>query len=196
MTLRMNNEKRKKWGLLAKKFSGTGDKLGKGIDKKILETVVALNALGINTDQSCEGHLKWGTCSPWVDIKATNTEKLEAETLKSWEDADMAAKSGICRETTDKLFGQYHQMRIKLKTRNLSTPIKLWPHLLEFYKRRNPEFGTRLTLSFYGNCVGRLQSQGAEFQETLPIKRRKENLLKFQKEMKEFTDYLKEKYFK
>jgi len=108
----------------------------------------------------------------------------------------MAAKSGIGRETTDKLFGQYHQMRIKLKTRNLSTPIKLWPHLLEFYKRRNPEFGTRLTLSFYGNGVGRLQSQGAEFQETLPIKRRKENLLKFQKEMKEFTDYLKEKYFK
>jgi len=56
----MNNEKRKKWGLLAKKFSSTGDKLGKGIDKKILETVMALNALGINTDQSCEGHLKWG----------------------------------------------------------------------------------------------------------------------------------------
>ncbi len=191
----MGYDKHKKWEALTKKFSKIGDKLGNGIDKGIIDTVIVLNALGINTDQSCEGHVKWGTCSPWVDIRATNTKRLEDETWKCWEEADNAVKAGLPREITDKLFNQYHQMRIKLKTKNLSVAKKLWPYLMEFYNSRNPEFGTRLVVSFYGNGIGRLESQGACFQEILPLKIRKVNLLKCQNEMEEFSGYLKRKFF-
>src|SRR5260370_29918875 len=57
-----------RWDELAKKFSRTTDRLGMPIDAGIFETVVVLNALGIHTMASCEGHLDHGLPCPWVDI--------------------------------------------------------------------------------------------------------------------------------
>src|SRR5690606_16622376 len=48
------------------------DAIGKPIDKGIFETVVYLNALGIPTTQSCEGHADSGRPWPWVRIGADN----------------------------------------------------------------------------------------------------------------------------
>lgn len=44
------------------------DKLGTSVDSGIFETVVALNLLGFQTLQSCEGHLDHGCSYPWVMI--------------------------------------------------------------------------------------------------------------------------------
>jgi len=178
-----------------KKYSEFGDKLGKGIDKGILETVVVLNALGINTDQSCEGHLKWGTCAPWVDIKAPNTQKLEDELQKYWDEAESLSNRGKSHDVTDKLFSKFHKLRVKLKSTNMAPAQKLLDFLSEFYGDRNSEYKTRLMLSFTPKGLGRLESQGAAFQEVLPIGQRKRNLLVYEKEMHEFTEFLKKKIF-
>ncbi len=182
------------WDRYLKKFTGTGDKLGKGMDPGILETVVALNVLGINTRQSCEGHLKWGVCAPWVDMEAKNTHRLEDEVKKSWEEADLAMKAGKASVLTDKLWTRHHQLRVKLKAKNMMLSKKLWLYLEEFYSNRQVEYGVRLTISFFGDGIGRLQSAGAEFQETLTLKQRQINLVKYRSEMKDFTVFLKQKF--
>ena len=53
----MENKKKSEWDRLSKELSSTTDKLGKPIDKGIIETVIALNALGFKTKMSCEGHI-------------------------------------------------------------------------------------------------------------------------------------------
>ena len=44
------------------------DKLGTPLDPGIKETVIALNLLGLQTVQSCEGHLDHGCPYPWVTV--------------------------------------------------------------------------------------------------------------------------------
>lgn len=57
------------WDELTEIFSHVTDRIGRSIDKGIFDTVVALNALGIATSASCEGHLDHGLPYPWVDVK-------------------------------------------------------------------------------------------------------------------------------
>ena len=52
------------------------DKLGKRLDSKIKDLVIGLRMLGIETLQSCEGHLDWGNPYPWVMILSTNKNKV------------------------------------------------------------------------------------------------------------------------
>jgi hypothetical protein len=56
------------WNLVAEKLSKITGNLGMPIDKGIFDTVVALNVLGIQTAQSCEGHTDHGLCYPWISI--------------------------------------------------------------------------------------------------------------------------------
>ena len=72
MAKKINTAKQKAWQRAEARVLKFTDKLGKGVDKGIRETVVGLNALGINTSASCEGHLNWGTGAPYVDIEAKN----------------------------------------------------------------------------------------------------------------------------
>lgn len=44
------------------------DRLGMPVDAGIFETVVVLNLLGLQTFQSCEGHLDHGCAYPWVTL--------------------------------------------------------------------------------------------------------------------------------
>ncbi len=65
------------WTETSEKFSRVTDRLGKHIDKGIFDTVVALNILGFDTEQSCEGHLDHGLAYPWIDIRHTVEEHYE-----------------------------------------------------------------------------------------------------------------------
>lgn len=57
------------------KIEMESDVLGYPIEAGIKEIVVALNAVGLNTTGSCEGHTDWGRIAPWVDIDAPNEPK-------------------------------------------------------------------------------------------------------------------------
>lgn len=52
------------------------DALGKPIEKGIRELVIGLKRWGIETEQSCEGHYRWGTPYPWVTIPFKEARKL------------------------------------------------------------------------------------------------------------------------
>lgn len=57
------------WTTTAERFLHVTDRLGKKIDTGIFETVVALNVLGVETLQSCEGHIGWGVPYPWINVQ-------------------------------------------------------------------------------------------------------------------------------
>jgi hypothetical protein len=47
------------------------------IEAGIMPIVAAMNAWGIETSQSCEGHLDWGAPAPWVMFKRANAGKMQ-----------------------------------------------------------------------------------------------------------------------
>jgi len=68
-------EKEEKLKNIGKQIDKTNDGLGLEIDIGIKKTIVILNAIGISTTGSCEGHLDWGLPWPWIDIASPNEPK-------------------------------------------------------------------------------------------------------------------------
>jgi len=64
-------EKEKRWKEIERKFESDED-----VDEKILPVVVALNAMGIETIHSCQGHLTDFKPSPHVDLLTSKSNLL------------------------------------------------------------------------------------------------------------------------
>lgn len=182
---------------LREKYSKVTDRLKKPVDEGILETVVLLNALNINTTGSCKGHLDWGIAAPWVDVSAPETEQLKQiwqryfqlrklASNKEAQDASIAEIKAIYKET-----GQIESVAKK------HTVEKILPQVLgllnEFYQNRAVPNDQRLILREIGwTC--RIISQGAVIQEILPVDQRQANLTRYRQEMQVFTEFLKNKF--
>jgi hypothetical protein len=164
------------WLKYSKKIDSVVDNLGKPIDKGIRETVIALNALRINTTASCEGHANWAYAAPYIDI-----ESLQIYTLKEKRDK-------IIKTDDPEKIKEINKIICKA---NLKESKKLLPYLEKFYKTRTPKFDERLIIHTWGLDYGRLQSQGLAFQEINSKKLREQNMKRYQKEMRDFTNFLK-----
>ena len=68
-----------KWQETAAWAQEVTDAIGCPIDAGILDTVIALNALGVHTLASCEGHLDHGIAAPWIDVGAQDVRPLAKE---------------------------------------------------------------------------------------------------------------------
>ncbi|HWS85052.1 MAG TPA: hypothetical protein VN207_12430 [Ktedonobacteraceae bacterium] len=64
------------WQQTFEQVALTTDALGKRIDIGIMGLVLALNAYGIKTTASCEGHLDHGNPYPWVWVEKSSGEAL------------------------------------------------------------------------------------------------------------------------
>ncbi len=73
----LRQEKQKRWDEIAARVETIGDKLGKGIDGGVKETVVAFRVLNFETSASCEGHLNRGVASPWIDVEPIPREQRD-----------------------------------------------------------------------------------------------------------------------
>lgn len=56
------------WDEVEQQMKLTHDALGKSIDAGIMDTVIALNVLGVETTASCEGHRARGYPYPWIAV--------------------------------------------------------------------------------------------------------------------------------
>ncbi|MCL5733384.1 MAG: hypothetical protein M1334_01820 [Patescibacteria group bacterium] len=175
------NEKQQRWDGIASKVDKTVDKLEKPVDPDIKESIVALNAFGINTTASCEGHIDHGTYAPYIDVEAKDVEMLDrqARELEDKEENINKAKN---------IFKEIEQ-------KNLEEREKLFLLLDEFYKNRNVSFSTKLIVKGLARGWSRLESQGADLQKIKTKEERQENLSRYQEEMAAFTDFLTKKYF-
>jgi len=74
----------KKIEKLYKKFTKIKDEW-RGIDRKILKPVIALNLIGFRTSGSCEGHLNKNSPVPWIKISPSLKIKDKNKILKNCE---------------------------------------------------------------------------------------------------------------
>ena len=123
-------------------------------------------------------------------------EQLEEQRQKSFRGAKAALhERGHNTEEIDAMYIKAHELRSEIKRINLEESAKAMTHLEMFYRGRQVPYNRRLTLSFLSDGQGRIESQGAEFQETAPPEIKQQKLAEYQEEMRAFTSFLKEKYF-
>jgi hypothetical protein len=177
----IKSEKEIAWEKKLADVEQIADRLGKGVDEKIKETVAAFLIHEFTTSASCEGHMseegegdeQHGLPYPWVEVYAPEPE--------GWREAEGEKKEQLEQE-----------WRIK----NFEQQRKMMGFLEEFYKGRETPFDARLAFegvgAFGGFCV---QSFGAEITAILPPEEKKQKLALYQKEMKDFTEFLKSRHF-
>lgn len=150
------------------------DKLGKGIDEKIKEAVVAFRVYGFITSQSCEGHIcevnekcRTGVPFPWIELYTPEP--------KGWKKSE--------------------EKKREWAIENLTQQQKMIGYLDEFYQGRETPFDARLTFRGIGVYGGfRIQSFGSETMTLLTQEEQIKKLELYRKEMDDFTNFLKDKY--
>ena len=197
------NQKEITWAKIAQQVDTIKDGLGKGIEIGIKEAVIAINAFGINTTMSCEGHFERGVAGPWVDIDIQETEEIKKlrDDLRSTneiskdkeKDRDKLNKEEL--EKLYKLWDESHKLEDRLEKITLPESKKIFNLLSEFYKNRSVDFDQMLALNFSPFGGSRLMCQGTRLQEVMSPEEKADNLRRYQGEMRLFTEFLKKKYF-
>lgn len=161
-------EKQRRLIEIREKVEKITDKLGKGIDDGIKESVTVLLANEFPTSQSCEGHIgEKGASYPWVEIYTVEPKgwKEDKEKQREW------------------------------TIENLEQQKRMVDVLAEFYQDRETPFGARLNFRHIGAFGGfRIQSMGAETMPLLSPEEQKQKLETYRKEMTDFTDFLKKRF--
>jgi hypothetical protein len=209
----INLEKQEFWNKWVAIVDTIADKIGHPIDSNIKETVVAFNCHGMKTDGSCEGHLDHGLPYPWVDIESPSEELMlkEFPTYRSDFEAWHSRKYGSV-EAGKKADPDLYKKLIEIE--NYSEKIKIEDKIIlntllnEFYLIHKPysdnskisaheraSNGFRIELSeSRGLGLDNWKKYDDEMAKLSPDE--KENYLKNnQSEMKEFTEFLKKKFF-
>jgi hypothetical protein len=188
--------KKQHWQEIADTLTRTRDKLGKEIDAGIFETVLVLNALDIPTFASCEGHLDWGTCAPWVDIVSKHPMTHISIAKLTTEAKQECDKGGKTAAEIKALFDGINAQQREIKAYHIQVRQKLMNYLAAFYQDRHVPYDCRLIVRPIGyDGKSRLESQGADCQEVMPLDIRVEKLAAYQAEMQAFTAFLKDIYF-
>lgn len=193
----MITHKQQEWEQVAEKFAHATDGIGMGIDAGILGTVIALNALGIETSASCEGHLDHGVGAPWIDIEVISAYEEVRHVAQMFTHADAARKQQALPDAEiDVLFEEAWREQKRVKAIYLEQRAKLMKYLASFYATRRVPYDQMLVIHPRDTAGrARLESLGADFQNSAPLGERTQKLKEYQKEMQEFTAFLKHIYF-
>lgn len=184
-----------RWEQITLQVNASQDRLGKGIDQGIKDTVIALQAHEINTLQSCEGHLHWGTGAPWVEIGAKVAEKGEQQITSLLQALDGVEHQHASPLELEKLEEQLGKLQAETTRENLTERRKLMFLLQKYYEHRHVPYEQQLVLQSYGLGRTRLESQGAALQAIEVPEFRQQKLQAYQQEMNAFAQFLRESYF-
>ena len=162
------SEKDLEWEKTSREVDQIGDKLGRGVDDGIKETVIALTVNEYPTVQSCEGHLEEGGAPfPWIQV--------ESEAPEGWEDDENKQQ-------------QWSEANAKER-------VRMTASLEEFYQDRAIDEDTQLTMVDQGVYDAfRLQSAGGAEMDSLPKETQAQNQEKYRNEMQDFSSFLKKKF--
>lgn len=193
------------------KVEQAADARGKEIDPGIKDTVVALNAVGVCTEQSCEGHAESGMSAPWVEIGAPNQPEYQfvgqEQTFQS-----VADKHGISLEDIKRGFPHRDEWQeaVDLAKQKEETPEhiawrkesaalkeKVSEQLAEFYQDRVAAPDTHIVIEDDKEGSFRIHNGGADYREaekTLPASDKaalEERQARYRQEMQDFASFLK-----
>jgi hypothetical protein len=179
------------WDDLCRYFDHVVDGIGAHIDPVIMGVVVGLNALGVNTEASCEGHLDHGDVHPWIRIGAPDTEALEEELREARQKV-----LNVSESEREQAFAIYSELEARLKTLHMQEWDKVIDLLDRFYEQHTASCDCRLIVSdILGSGQFFLQSQGAIRQDTRDVKLKAAKLKAYQQEMQAFASFLKRCFF-
>ena len=189
-------QKQKKYDKDRKIADTIVDGLGKPIDPGIKDLCIIMSVMGFQMKSSCEGHLKWGSLYPWVDV----TYKGVKDDHKKWsEEYDRVEKIEKSSKGSDhsKLYKNLHKLRAVKQKKLSKIVIRAEDLLKKFYKKRGGIKDLDSVISFeHLSTWVRMIPYGGELQIVRKLKDREKYLKKYQKEFKDFADFLKERYFK
>ena len=171
---KLEGDKEVKLNIIRERVNEIADALNKPIDEGIKEAVVMFNVFGLRTTASCEGHPRaprtkerQPAIAPWIDVGPEEPDKPD------WtEDEELREK--VYRKTRE----------YKRKAMGL---------LGEFYERRKVPYDAML--GYGAGYWFRMESYGVEFLGDLPEAERLEKYKLYKKEMDDFAEFLREKYF-
>jgi hypothetical protein len=173
----MTKKQQKIWDEKLEYVDTLTDKLGLHVDKGIRETVAALHLFNIHTTASHEGKMHRYPV-PYIDVDTVQTWPLYSQLEK-------------CKSPHQK-----RKIENMILVKSLDEIRKVDKLLREFYSMRKVTYEVRLAISSYRLGWNRVQSLGADFQDSEKNKKiRNQRLMRFQKEMRSFTKFLKIKYF-
>jgi len=193
-----------------------GDRIGRPIDEGIRETVAMFKANELPTSDSCEGHVERGLPVPYVEVSAPN-EPQERFVGQNEVFEKVAKKYNITPEEakTSKIDEAYWEAMKECSQNEETEEYKKWNEenekllakgqglLEEFYKERQVEPNVKLQIE-EGVGTYRIHNGGEDYQSIIEEEQeysdeekkvRSEKLEKYRSEMKEFTNFLKGKYF-
>lgn len=176
-------EKKQKWQEALQGVDLLADRLGLGVDEGIKETVAAFHVFDIHTTASHEGKIDRYPI-PYIDVESPEIVGLERK-LEKFEGGESGSEH------------EEDAVREEILRRSLEERKKVIPLLEEFYSDRKIPYEVRLNIDSRARGWSRIQSQGADFQEIeKDSEAKKQRLHDFQEEMRDFTEFLKNKYFR
>ncbi|OGD03854.1 hypothetical protein A3D85_03585 [Candidatus Amesbacteria bacterium RIFCSPHIGHO2_02_FULL_47_9] len=98
----MKSIKERMWEEWEERVRDIRDSLGMPVDAGVVETVVAFNAVGLATEQSCQGHIDRGGAYSWIDVVVEGWEGwLPAEKRNEL----VLRKAGEIKSLLDEFYG-------------------------------------------------------------------------------------------
>lgn len=198
-------EKIARWKRMHERVEQVKDKLGKGVDEGIKETVVAFLANEFPVCQSCEGHLeersgKMRKIAPYIDVETDEPKErfvgeseIRKNIAKQSDDVDKAYWDYISENHIQETL-EYQKARIE----NEALKKNAEELISEFYSQYSQKEPPMLRINSIGPS-GRFRIEGAQgFVREVPLKEvdtYSHSLSREQADMAALTNFLKKKFF-
>jgi hypothetical protein len=184
--------KEEHWAKLERKFKFVTDRLGKPMDRRIIPVVVALNALGIKTYQSCEGHSEDIHRSyPWVMVDVPEVGAFHEKALAiAYAHADETPRRYSFEE-----HGELMRLADLEKKQVVQARQAIDSYLHDFYAEHEPIIDEAKIEVMEGMSFYIIQPTGLEEQAGRKKTARKRFLKIYQQEFQAFADFLKQCYY-
>ncbi len=211
-------EKQKIWDKKKKDLEKAKDYFGEKIDENIKSAVTAFNLNDLPTSQSCEGHLEKGLPFPWLDVRAPHKPKQRFENEKqifqnvarkygfSYEEVKRSISSE--GEIVEAINQAHNEAKEKASKNQEKEEYKEWRQenkklehkirslINEFYQNREAPNDVKIKIGIIGpGNVVRVYSGPKTQEKDSDQKNLKEKLKRRRKEIKAFSQFLKEKFF-
>lgn len=213
----VNPEKIAEWNRILSEVEKITDGRNLGVDSGIKESVAALKLNGFETTGSCEGHIDWGRRNPYVDIGfdisndlkekfADLKKKIEEKGIRNRHELENDPVLGTMHKQLRKEAADQARVAIPKIENNIKSLIE------SFYSSHKPvskenmlvvytwNEGTLLTIesangSFSANSKEESDARKQKL-DNLSLEERKRILEEAQAEMRAFTEFLKQLFFK
>lgn len=205
------NEKDVIWDGIRRQVDSLTDRLGMPVDEGIKNVVIGLNANGISTISSCGGHIEEDRFAfPWVGCAASdqprfrfkNEEKIKETIAKKYK----IKPEDIFNVGNDAAEKEYYKITgnsveteeyAEWDKKNVPLENKVIGYIKEFYVQRKNDPIVRIEPgSIYPGCLIDIPDEDEKrWRETLPRAELKDKIREAQKEMEQFGNFLKERFF-